>query len=286
MNAILFDIGGTKMRVAYSESENSFDEPKVVATPTNYEEGLSTFVELIKDCAQGRPIKSIVGGIAGPFDEKKRSLVGSPNLKGWIGKPLKNDLSRLFEAPVFIENDSAMVGLGEANFGAGRNFPIVAYITVSTGVGGARIVDGKIDEKSIGFEPGHQIVDFGRSIFPDAKGFYAGHVLSGKSVEDRFGMKPKEISDPQFWDKMAQYLGLVLNNTAVFWSPDCIVLGGSMITGDPAIPLDKTETYLKEILKIFPELPAIKKAELADFGGLWGALAYLKSEKTQLTKTI
>ncbi len=62
----------------------------------------------------------------------------------------------------------------------------------------------------------------------------------------------------------------------VFWSPDVIVLGGSMITGDPSIPLDITEAHLKEILKIYPELPAIKKAELGDSGGLHGALEYIK----------
>jgi predicted NBD/HSP70 family sugar kinase len=277
MGYILFDIGGTKMRVAYTESDSKFETPQVVATPTDYGEGLKAFIQLIKDCAKGRPIGAISGGIAGPFDEKKRSLVGSPNLKDWIGKPLKNDLQEAFGGvPVFIENDSAMVGLGEANFGAGRGFGIVAYITVSTGVGGVRIVSQKIDEKSVGFEPGHQIIDADKTLVPEVAGIHLGYILSGKGVETRMGRKPKEITDPNFWDQMSKYLAYALNNVAVFWSPDCIVLGGSMITGDPAIPIDQTEKYLKEILKIFPEIPVIKKAELADFGGLHGALAYLK----------
>jgi glucokinase len=264
------------MRVAYSENGDFFEEPKIIETPRNYNDGINLFINLIKDCAKGREIKTICGGIAGPFDEKKRSLVGSPNLSDWTGKPLKNDLTDQFGAHIFIENDSAMVALGEAKFGAGRNFPIVAYITISTGVGGARIVNEKIDEKSVGFEPGHQIIDADKTLVPEAGGIHLGYILSGKGVEDRMGNKPKEISDAQFWDDMAKYLAFALNNVSVFWSPDCIVLGGSMITGNPAIPLDKTENYLKEILKIFPQIPPIRKAELGDFGGLYGALAFLK----------
>jgi len=52
-----------------------------------------------------------------------------------------------------------------------------------------------------------------------------------------------------------------------------------MITGNPSISVEKTEKYLKEILKIFPKLPVIKKAELGDFGGLYGALAFIKSKQ-------
>lgn len=269
------------MRIAFSEDGQNFEAPQTFATPESYEEGVRLFIDTAKLCAKDRKIEAVCGGIAGPFDEKSRSLVGSPNLKDWIGKPLKNDLEESLQAPIYIENDSALVGLGEAVRGAGRGFGIVAYITVSTGVGGARIVDGKIDEKAIGFEPGHQIVDWGKTLFPDALGERVGYVLSGRGVKDRTGQNPKDIIEPEFWNRMAKYLALVLNNTAVFWSPDIIVLGGSMITGNPAIPLDTTEKYLKEILKIYPEVPVIKKAELGDFGGLYGALAYLNGELSQ-----
>src|SRR3989338_3935569 len=151
MNSILFDIGGTKTRVAYSVDGQSFEEPTVFETVKNYEEGIRVFIENIKKVANEREIKNIVGGIAGPFDENKRTLVGSPNLKDWISKPFKQTLEKELNTKVYIENDSAMVGLGEANFGAGKNHRIVAYITISTGVGGARIIEEKLDEKSIGF---------------------------------------------------------------------------------------------------------------------------------------
>ncbi len=270
-NALLFDIGGTKMRVAFSVDGQSFEAPQSVLTPSSYEEGLKLFVDVARRVANGRKIEAVCGGIAGPFTERKRSLMGSPNLSDWIGKPLKNNLEENLQAPIYIENDSALVGLGEAIFGAGKGAEIVAYITVSTGVGGVRVVDGKIDERNLGFEPGHQIIDYQNMQTLES-------LVSGKSVQKRFGKEPKEISDSTVWTDLAKTLAVGLSNTIMHWSPQVLVLGGSMIIGNPAIPIELTERHIKEIIKIFPELPTIKKAELGDFGGLYGAMTYLKSQ--------
>ncbi len=272
---ILFDIGGTKTRIVGTERNDSFGEPFVFETPKTYSEGIQNLKEKIKEIAGGESISKIVGGIAGPFNEKKETLVASPNLSDWVGKPLISDLKNEFNADVHIENDSAMVGLGEANYGAGKGFEIVAYITVSTGVGGARIVNGKIDERSVGFEPGHQTVDFDKTVIPDADGIYLGDYISGKGIEKRTGKKPEEIDDKKFWENSAKMLAYGLNNTIVHWSPDVVVVGGSMIN-ERGISLEKTKKFLLEIMKIYPEVPEIKKAELGDLGGLYGALTYLK----------
>lgn len=254
---IIFDIGGTKMRVAYSENGDFFDEPKVVGTPKNYEEGRDVFIKLAKECANGREIKKIMGGMS--------RMIWEGNYERF-----KKDLEKEFGCAVLVENDAALAGLGEANFGAGRGFPIVAYITVSTGVGGARIVNGKIDEKSIGFEPGKQIIDIenGKS-FED--------LVSGRGILASTGEDPRDIDDQKFWDHLAEVLAVGLHNIIVEWSPDCVIVGGGMITKNPHIPLEKTEQKIKEILKIFPQMPAIKVAELDDLGGLWGALSFLKN---------
>ena len=261
-NSLLFDIGGTKMRIAYSEDGETFEEPSVLETPQNYDEFLRLFVENIKVVRKEREIKKIVGGMSrsvfeGDYEKFKTDLEALPFGEGLDG------------VEVLVENDAAMAGLGEANFGAGKGFEIVAYITVSTGVGGARIVNKKLDEKAIGFEPGKQIVDLKNNKTLE-------DLISGKALELNSGKNPKEITDLAVWDDLAHKLAVGLNNIIVEWSPNVVVLGGSMITGNPCIPLDKTEEYLKKILKIFPSLPPIKKAELGDFGGLWGALAYLK----------
>lgn len=269
---ILFDIGGTKMRVVSADHEKFLDAPVVVSTPKNFDEGVEVLKRIIDNLATKHPVTAIVGGIAGPLNPEKTMLIKSPNLGGWIDKPLKQALSTAYKAPVVLENDSALVGLGEAHFGAGRGKSIVAYITVSTGVGGARIVDGTIDESAIGFEPGHQIIDPDNSLCPTCEGNDLEAYVSGTAVAKRYGKEPYEIHDDAVWDELAKFLAYGLNNTIVHWSPDVIVLGGSMMK-EVGIPVPAVKKHLAEIMKIFPELPAIEKAELGDFGGLYGALA-------------
>lgn len=272
---ILFDIGGTKMRVVSADRKKFLTEPVIVNTPKDFGEGIETLKNIINNLSGGAPIEAIVGGIAGPLDPERTKLIKSPNLSGWVDHNIKEALAGAFNVPVSIENDAALVGLGEANYGAGRGNPIVVYLTISTGVGGVRIVNGTIDENALGFEPGHQIIDPDNTLCPTCEGNDLEAYVSGTAIEKRLGKKPYEIHDDAVWDELAKYLAYGLANTTVHWSPDVIVLGGSMMK-EVGIPVPAVKKYLTEILKIFPKIPEIKKAELADFGGLYGALSYAR----------
>ncbi len=266
------------MRLGSSRDGETLDKAVVVKTPTSYEEGIAELKKNASALSEGEAIDALAGGLAGAFSQKKLSLVSGPNLKDWVGRPICSELETFFNAPAYVENDAALAGLGEALRGAGRGFEIVAYITVSTGIGGVRIVQGRIDAKSIGFEPGHQIIDADRTMIPDADGILWGDYISGRGLAKRTGHDPKEFKESAFWDGLAKILAYGLNNVCVFWSPDVIVLGGSMITGDPAIPVEKTREYLRSITKVYPELPVIKISELGDSCGLHGALEYLRTK--------
>lgn len=270
---ILFDLGKTKLRVAGTRSFDAFIEPMIFDTPRGYEDTIALIAKTAREISGADTIDSLGGGIGGPLEKDKKSLIEGVNFPGWGARSFAENLSFAVDnAPVHLENDSALVGLGEAVYGAGRDFGIVAYITVSTGLGGARIVDGKIDVSSYGFEPGWQVL----AISGNEK--YASDFLSGTAVEKATGKKPYETTDPVFWDEKAKILAHFLNNIIVLWSPDVVVIGGSMMK-EIGIPIPATEKYLKEICKIFSELPVVKKAELADIGGLWGAMEFLKGKQ-------
>ena len=274
---LLFDIGGTKTRLALSIDAKNFKEPVIIETPRKFEEGISVFKDTVKELTKGEKITKAVGAISGPLDKEHSMVVNAPHLTGWNNKPLKKELEKMLSAPVVIENDAALVGLGEAVHGAGKGYDIVAYMTVSTGVGGARIVGGKIDASSMGFEPGHQFIDAGASLCPDCKEPKdLDSYVSGSGVKARYGKEAYEIDDPAVFEELAEWLAYGLNNTIVHWSPDVVVLGGPMITGDPAIPLDSIQKHVSEILHIFPNPPPIVKAKLEDVGGLYGALALVQ----------
>lgn len=269
----LFDIGGTNIRITISTDGVSINEPVIFNTPKTPGEAVQKIKEEITKLSGSKQLKMIAGGVPGVLDKEKSELVRSPNLLAWIGQPLRKPLEDVFGCPVLLENDAALVGLGEAVSGAGRGFSIVEYITVSTGVGGARIVDQKLDEKSVGFEPGQAIFEIKNGVKISLE-----DTISGKAIQKRYGVPPKQVTDPHLWEELAEKLAYGIHNTIMLWSPDVVVLGGSMIIGDPAISVERVRFYLKDMLKIFPEPPVIKKAELGNFAGLQGALHYIQNQ--------
>ena len=269
---LLFDIGGSKMRLAVSKDGETFEEPKIVPTPKDFDDGMLAFKKVANELLGGEKAEMAGGGMKGPFNKEKTMVVNSPSFPDWDNKPLKEELEKAVGAPVFIENDTAIVGLGEMHSGAGKGADIGVYITVSTGVGGAKYENSIIDENRFGFEPGHQIIDFENNKSLES-------LVSGTALEKRMGKKAFEVTDTAIWDELAKTLAYGLYNTILHWSPDIVVLGGPMIVGEPAIDVGAVKKYLNDINSIFPELPEIKKAELEDFGGLYGALAFLKQQK-------
>jgi predicted NBD/HSP70 family sugar kinase len=263
---ILFDIGGTKMRVASTSDGKTIGEVAIFPTPPDFAEGIAFLKELADKEAQGRVIEKVSGCIAGIFNKDRQSLFRSPNLPDWEGKPLVQSLTEAFKVPVYIENDAAAAGLGEAIFGAGKNFHIVMYMTISTGVGAARIVGGKIDQRTYGFEPGQQLIDISNTICLE-------DLVSGTALGHRLGRHPRTVpADDKVWDELAFHLARGIHNSILHWSPDIIILGGSMILRNPAISIDKIREHLTKTLSIFPEIPVITKSALEDMSGLYGSI--------------
>lgn len=272
---LLFDIGGTKMRIAVSADGKTFEEPRIVPTPETVEEGVRVLCSIAEDLLAGRRAGAVAGGTPGTLDTAKTMITNAPNLPGWNGKPFTAPLQQRVGCPVFLENDTAMAGLGEAHAGAGKGFRIVAYLTISTGVGGDRIVDGAIDASAMGVEPGHQLIDADGTLRPELGGVTSlEEYISGTAFSRRFGKPAKEITDDAVWDEAARWLAVGLHNTILHWSPDVVVLGGSMMNV-PGIPIAGVRAHLRELMRIFPKLPDVRPAALGDLGGLHGALVFL-----------
>ncbi|MDZ7726069.1 MAG: ROK family protein [Candidatus Campbellbacteria bacterium] len=268
---IVFDIGGSKMRVARVTGEETFSEPLSVATPQNPEEGVALLAELSLEVARGESIEKVAGGIAAVFNEEKTKIVNSSNLKEWVGLDVKEEFAKHSSARIITDNDSSVVGLGESIFGAGKGYKITVYMTVSTGVGGSRFIDGRLDDGKFGFEPGHQILNIEtRETLED--------LVSGAAFKRRFDVEPYEVTDKEVWNKAARDLAVGLHNSILHWSPEVLILGGPMIVGDPSIPIEAVKTELQNVMKIFTDVPEIKKGELQDHGGLYGGLVLMNDQ--------
>ena len=109
-------------------------------------------------------VDGIVGiGIStpGPCDPERGIVTDAPNLPGWHDIPLMQRLSEALGTRAVMENDAAAACYGEFRFGAGQGFQHIVYVTVSTGIGGGIIIDGRLYRGASGAagEIGHVVVD-------------------------------------------------------------------------------------------------------------------------------
>jgi len=251
------------MRVAVGEVDGTIVEMKKVDTPVSFERGLALLIQTMTELREGREVTGAVVGIAGILYPDRRSLIYSPHLTGWEKQDFSVALEAALGIPVMLENDAAIGALGEAIQGAGAGSPIVAYVAVGTGIGGARIVDGRIDRNVFGFEIGHQYLSHG-------DGTEFEHLVSGSAVESSLHMPAKDVIDPAVWRAHSKTFSYGLYNTLLHWSPDCLVLGGSLMRNNGMRVEDIIED-LRSINRVIPMLPEVKIASL-EYPGVIGAL--------------
>jgi glucokinase len=268
MYYFICDIGGTKTRVARTTDLEKFDEPVIFETPADATVGLDLLSEKILEMSEGHEIISICIGIAGVLDSEHGSVLKSFHLPAWQNLKIKEILEQKLNTKIYIENDTSIVGLGESISGAGRGFSNVVYISISTGIGGVNVIDGKYHENKFGFEPGFQILNTEtKENFED--------LASGTFVQNKFGMHPKEVAQTENWEAIVDVIAVGLHNSILHWSPDVLVVGGSM---SKDLKADILKQKISALMKIHPSIPEIKIAELDSIGGLYGGMAFLKQK--------
>jgi glucokinase len=266
MTHIVFDVGGTNVRVARVLNGVPTDvrKEKTANAPADV---VAQIAEASRELAGNEPITAAAGGVAGII-AADGVVHHSPNLPGWDAYPFGPALREQLGAPVDVRNDADLAGLGEALYGAGKEASIMAYVSVGTGVGGSRICNGRIDPHTFGFEPGHQIVDV-------ANGRTLESLVSGGALQSQHGIHPKELPR-DVWEDLTPILAAGLYNTCVYWSPVALVLGGSVLLDPNSFQLDLLARELEKLNRgLFPHLPELRRGTLGDHAGLYGAASLL-----------
>jgi glucokinase len=258
---IVFDIGGTRLRVASSRDGATIGEPVVHPTPPKGEEGIALMVKTAKELSRGEGVESITGGFAGSVG--LGVVESSTHLPKWGGTSFLAAFEENFPGALArVENDALVGALGEARLGAGRGYEVVAYVTIGTGIGGARIVRGVLDPAESA-EPGKQILDGSQ-----AKTFE--ELASGPALLKRYQVKDvTELSDNQIAEA-ATLLARGLYNTVVHWEPDVLVLGGGVVAREARIT-KAVSVALSRMTTEVP-LPPIVGAHFGEWSVLMGAL--------------
>ncbi len=262
MSVLVFDIGGTQMRIAVSPDGRRLGRARHFRTPRTWTAARKVFSDFSRTHLATRVTK-IIGGIPGVLDAAHAMLRVAPCLPRWVGAPIRRDLAAIFSAPVRLENDCVLGALGEARRGAGKGSGIVAYLAIGTGVGGARIVGGRIDRHATGFEPGHQIVAGNKTL---------SDLVAGDIIARRQRRPTEAITAKKVWRKLGPALAVGIRNTVMLWSPDIVVLGGTVIYSQPEFYRAARQDALKQ-LRRYGFRPRITRGKLGDAAGLYGALA-------------
>jgi predicted NBD/HSP70 family sugar kinase/GH43 family beta-xylosidase len=150
VKVLALDIGGTWLRASAG------GDPVQARTPATGDEALETLLGLA-DSVASDPIDAIGVSFGGRVVE---GTLHSLHVPGWEEIPLADVLRERYGAPVAIANDANAGALGEWDI-AGRPSEPVAYITVSTGVGGGIVAGGELLTGAHGLagEVGHFVVD-------------------------------------------------------------------------------------------------------------------------------
>ena len=159
------DIGGTFVKGVLIDENGKISADGSV--PSECAEGgdrlCANIAALCKDLQTRAHVKADAAGVAcaGMISEDGLVLfAGNLGLKNF---PLKERLSGLLRMPVAVTNDANAAALGEAAFGAGKEYSDSIFITLGTGVGGGIIIGGKIfgGGKNAGAEIGHMVIVHG-----------------------------------------------------------------------------------------------------------------------------
>lgn len=162
------DVGGTKISAAVVRrgrvvARRKIHTPKG-APPSRV---FKAIVEAAKaalakaDCRAARLLGMGVG-VPGIVDAKGEKVLAAPNIR-LAGFPLRKRLAAAFRTRAALGNDVNLGLLGEQRFGAARGARSVVGLFPGTGIGGAVILDGRLEvgAHGAGGELGHMIVEPG-----------------------------------------------------------------------------------------------------------------------------
>ena len=300
------DLGGTKISTAISTIEGNILANVVL--PTKAEEGevavLGRIIQSIDEVIVGSStsideVEAIGIGSPGPLDAKKGIIITTPNLP-FKDYNLVQKKKKKYNIPVYLDNDANAAAIGEYMFGAGKGKESIIYFTVSTGVGGGAVLDGKVyrGHTSNALEIGHTTVDpngprcncgnlgcleamsSGTAIAKKGKEAVSTNVETSLKKYDTITsyevFKEAEAGDEvakDIIDNALTYLGIGVANAIATFDPEMIIIGGGVSkAGDIVFDTVKKVVH-KSCFKSMAESCEIVPAGLGSDAGVVGAVA-------------
>jgi glucokinase len=312
---LAIDLGGTQIRAGYVTPQLEVKLRRAVETRD--EEGVQAVVQRIADlagevvdAARAAGLESPVGaGISspGPIDPWRGLVVATPNLAGWRDVPLADAIEEALGIPTFLERDTNVAVLAEWRYGAGRGMSNVIYATVSTGIGGGLVLDGRplygIDGTA--GEIGHITVELDGPLCGDGQQGHAEAIGSGTGIAhagrealargeapglaalvggDRDAVSAADVAQAAdagdaasgaIMDRAYEAVGALCASLVNVLNPEVIVLGGSIADHRPQLHQRVREAIDRRAFPIPARRVRVTRAHFGDDVSLIGALVFV-----------
>lgn len=292
------DLGGTNLRAAAVDETGQILAR--ISAPVSYEAGpeevICEIVRVIEDLRTRTEVGKLRGvgiGVPGYVDLSAGVIMGSANLPGFSGFPVRDRIQERLGTRILLENDANAAALGESWIGAGKDVKDLILLTLGTGIGGGIVIDGKVLHgfRGMAGEFGHM------TVFPDGNPCGCGNngclekhasasAIAALGRMMYFGREIKSAADVyalalegnerarRVFESMGRALGIALANLInVFNFPLYLLSGGPLPAWDLFSP-SMFEEVRKRSFTFSRTGTRIEKALLGADAGLYGA-AYL-----------
>jgi predicted NBD/HSP70 family sugar kinase len=280
------DIGGSKVAVALVDGARIIEQRRV---PTEAEAGpeaiVARVVELSRELVALAPDPPPALGIAcaGLVEQGCVNALSPDLLPGWHGFPIEHALSEALGLPSYALNDGQAAALGEACYGAGRDRESLLFVTVSTGIGGGLVLNGRLWRGRYGLaghigylssDPDGPVASVGRAGVLESVA--SGTALANRAVQrGHRGDARSVIAAAEAGEDWAEEvvgdaiaaLARAITDVQTVVAPEVVVLGGG-VGLNPAF-----FARLRASLATLPDplRPELRAAALGDAAGLVGA---------------
>ncbi len=299
------DLGGTNIKGGIVRANGEIIHKDMIPTNAGRE-----YTEIIKDIAgliskmledsntTIADIKSIGVGNPGTCDAENGIVICASNI-GFQNVPMREELSKYFSVPIFIENDANCAALGEYSV-LEEDVENMVFITLGTGVGGGIIINKKLytGKNGTAAEVGHMIINTdgnacncgGRgcwetyasvtALINQTKEYIKENPTSPLSLAGKDGVTGRTAFDlakkgdegaKKVVKTWTQYISCGVISIINLLQPEVLMIGGAISKeGDylinPIIEYQKNNTYSQDV-----EKTKIMVARLGNDAGLIGS---------------
>lgn len=312
------DVGGTKVVAGLVDGQGTViararrDTPGRTTRPSVVEDVIVDAVTEMLERAEG-PVLGVGLGAAGFVSADRRTVVFAPHL-AWRDEPIRDRLAERLGLQVVLDNDAKAAAWAEYRFGAGRGEPRLLLVTLGTGIGGALVLDGRVERGRHGLagEFGHmQVVPEGERCECGNRGCWEQY-SSGRAMQREAremleqdspyaaGLAAYCAGDParveghhvtqaaragdvaalELMGDVGRWLGLGLANLAAALDPGRIVVGGGVSEAGDLLLEPAREMFARRLTgRGHRPVAPILAAELGPSAGMIGAADLLRAER-------